>query len=106
MSSVVGLSIPAASAIVQDPALRVSLTRRSELVRWLTSGPIVGHLATPATSYAGSAAASITSSANVAAPPTMKMHPRRLSTRRHVFRQFGFAGYVVSAAFHGVFDEF
>jgi hypothetical protein len=42
-SSVVGISIPAASAAVQDAALHVSPSRKSEFVRLLTSGPGVAH---------------------------------------------------------------
>jgi len=43
----------------------------------LTSGPVVGHPAAPPMLYAGSAAASITSSASaVAASPTMRTRPR------------------------------
>lgn len=42
-SSVVGNSIPAASATAQDAVLQVSPSRRSELVRLLTSGPGADH---------------------------------------------------------------
>jgi ubiquitin carboxyl-terminal hydrolase 10 len=70
-SSVVGISIPAASTTTQDAALHVSPSRRSELVRLLTSGPGVAH--TTAISYAGSAATTTTN-----LTPSTKIRPRGL----------------------------
>jgi ubiquitin carboxyl-terminal hydrolase 10 len=74
-SSVVGISIPAASATTQDAALHVSPSRRSELVRLSTSGPgaSAGEI-----SYAGSAAAAAASITTTNSPPSTKIRPRGL----------------------------
>ena len=77
-SSVVGISIPVASAATQDAALHVSLTRRSELMRLLTSGPGASASVGAGTiSYAGSAGAAV-STPTTNLPPSIKIRPRGL----------------------------
>jgi len=79
-SSVLGISIPAASATTQDATLHVSPSRRTELARLLTSGPGPGHptIAT-AISYAGSAAAGASTTITTTnLTPSTKIRPRGL----------------------------
>ena len=65
-SSVVGISTPAASTTTQDAALHVPPSRRSELVRLLTSGPGTAHptATTAGVSYA-STMTTTTTTANI-----------------------------------------
>jgi hypothetical protein len=104
-SSVVGISIPGASATTQDAALHVSPSRRSELVRLLTSGPGPGTAhTTTAISYAGSAASTTTSTTTTAnLTPSTKIRPPGLDQLwQHVFCQLGVADHGVLSAFSSV----
>ena len=86
-SSVVGFSIPAAaSPVVQDAALHVSPSRKSELVRLLTSGPAGVGYAGALSSYASAGSVATTTNADTAPVHTatttsslsVKIRPRGL----------------------------
>ena len=75
--SVVGISIPVASAAVQDSSLQVSPNRRTELVRLLTSGPGVGH-PTAITAGVSYASTTVMTTTTTNLTPSTKIRPRGL----------------------------
>jgi len=105
-ASVMGISIPAASVTTQDATLHVSPSRRTELVRLLTSRPGAGHptIAT-AISYAGSAAASTTITTTNLTPSTINRPGGLINSGNMCFANSVLRITVYCPPFHQLFVE-